>query len=116
MTVKITRLDYKNPVIYAYGPGFKQLPDLDSVKDITDINEVRSVSIFADEKDLDFYLSKFPKYMKVRKGSFSDGQNITGRFLYKQFNTFFHDGTTGEKNETAIKHREKFIDILKDLY
>jgi hypothetical protein len=116
MTIQIKRLDYKNqdPIFKTY----EDLPTLNNVNDITDINEIHSISIHDDsEANLDFYLSKFPKSMKVKKGTMSsNGSDITGSFLYKAFNTFWTDGTTGSKNETAAKHREKFIDILKDLY
>jgi len=115
----IHRLDYKNP----NKMGLPVLKHLDNINDITDINEVLAIGItFDSDEQAKKFVSNFPKYFKLRIGK-EYGQNTTYNYtefekglkayVGIQFNTFWTNKVTGKANETAIKKREKYIEILK---
>ena len=52
-----------------------------------------------------------PKSYNWRINPCSNG-TAKGYFMWVQFNTFWMDNTTGDKNETAIKRR---INVIKKL-
>jgi hypothetical protein len=110
MKLTIYRLDYKNPSdINSYRP----LPNLESVNDITDVNEVKSISAyFSTKEEAEKYKALFPKYYNPRLGRIS---GMTGYDYYVgfDFNTFWGNKTTGDVNETAIKRRDKVIAKIK---
>ena len=110
MNIKINRLDYKNPT----DNGLKTLPQLTSLDQINDINEVESINIYGDKDQLEALNSKMPKSRNWRINPWSDGTN-RGYFLWVRFNTFWHNKTTGEVNETAIKRRTNVVKKLKSL-
>lgn len=118
METQITRLDYKNPV---NGRQYSFLPALDSVKKITDINEVRTVSFVFDSKEEgEQFLANFPKSYRPSLGMCGGYQDEKGNYYSKPFasitfNTFWTNKNTGEINETAVSKREKFIKKLKSI-
>jgi hypothetical protein len=115
MKLSIYRADYKNP----NDLGLPCLPTLNKVSDITDINEIDAISAeFDDMDEAKWFVSHFPKYLKLRIGTVSgsrDGVWYTRPIVSKSFNTFWMNGTTKEVNETAVKNRNKMIEILDNL-
>jgi len=112
MKLLVNRLDYKNPTEIN---GYYPLPGLTSVNDITDVNEVNSISAyFTTKEEAEAFHSKFPKSYKGRLGRMS---GMTGYNFYVgfNFNTFWSNGSTGDKNETAFKRRDKVIAKIKSL-
>lgn len=103
MNIKINRLDYKNPT----DNGLKVLPQITSLDQINDINEVESINIYGDKDQLEALKSKMPKSHNSRINPWSDGTN-TGYFLWS-------NKTTREVNETAIKRRKNVVKKLKSL-
>lgn len=120
MELVINRLDYKNKLPNL---GFKYLPPAYSFDGI-DVNEIKSISIgpFLVEAERDKFMTKFPKSYKARKSrGYADNPDGTINFDVRQysvwfeFDTFWPNKVTGEKNESAIKRREKVIAKLKTL-
>ena len=120
METRITRLDYKNPI-----NGRKclppSLPALENAKEITDINEVYSVSFTFDSKEeAEIFVANFPKSYRPRIATLAGIPDGKGGFTSKPFaditfNTFWIDKTTGNINETAVYKREKFVKKLKSI-
>lgn len=113
MKLIVYRLDYKNPTDRnSYYP----LPQLTSVNDITDANEVKNITAyFKNGEEAENFKAKFPKSYNARVNGLSgdkDGYIFIVRF---EFNTFWSNGSTGDKNETAIKRRDKVIAKIKSL-
>ena len=101
MKLTINRLDYKNPSDIN---SYKSLPSLVDVNDIVDVNEVNGITAyFTTKEEAETFLSKFPKSYKGRLGKGIEYQ------VSFNFNTFWTNSTTGDKNETAQKRREKVI-------
>jgi hypothetical protein len=113
MKLLVNRLDYKNPTDRnSYYP----LPGLTSVNDITDVNEVNSISAyFKTKEEAESFKVKFPKSYNARVTGLS-GDKEGYIFIVKfEFNTFWSNGSTGDKNETAFKRRDKVITKIKSL-
>ncbi len=113
MKLLVHRLDYKNPTDRnSYYP----LPLLTSINDITDANEVKSITAyFKTKEEAESFKALFPKSYNARLGGLSgdkDGYIFIVRF---EFNTFWSNGSTGDVNETAIKRRDKVIAKIKQL-
>jgi len=113
MKLIVYRLDYKNPTDRnSYYP----LPQLTSVNDITDANEVKNITAFFKSKEeAEDFKAKFPKSYNARVNGLSgdkDGYIFIVRF---EFNTFWSNGSTGDVNETAFKRRDKVIAKIKSL-
>jgi ABC-type transport system substrate-binding protein len=107
MKLTINRLDYKNPSDIN---SYKFLPSLSNVNDIVDVNEVNGITVYFQTKDeAETFLSKFPKSYNGRLG-----KGIEYHVSFN-FNTFWGNKTTGDKNETAIKTRVKVINKIKSL-
>ena len=113
MKLLVHRLDYKNPTDIN---GYYPLPLLSSVNDIVDTNEVRSITAYFENKEeAQNFKAKFPKSYKAHLGGLSgdkEGYIFIVRF---DFNTFWSNNSTGDKNETAIKRRDKVIAKIKSL-
>lgn len=113
MKLSVNRLDYKNPT---ERNGYYPLPQLTSVNDITDVNEVNHITAyFKNREEAEAFKAKFPKSYNARLGGLSgdkDGYIFIVRF---DFNTFWSNNSTGDKNETAIKRRDKVIAKIKSL-
>jgi hypothetical protein len=107
----IERMDLNNKPEH----GFYSLPSMtntDVVMDGTiDINEIKSIWIVG---EIDELFNQMPKSHKWRKGTMSNGQTRQS-CMHVNFNTFFMDGTTGDKNESADKRRIKVIQKLNQL-
>ena len=112
MKLHIHRLDYKNPT---NTNGYYPLPLLSSVNDITDVNEVNHISAyFKTKEEAEAFKAKFPKSYNARSGGISGGDNF--KFYVRfDFNTFWSNNSTGDKNETAIKRRDKVINKIKSI-
>jgi len=112
MKLLVHRLDYKNPTEIN---GYYALPLLTSVNDITDANEVKSITAYFETKEeAEAYKAKFPKSYNARSGGISGSDNY--KFYVRfDFNTFWSNNSTGDKNETAIKRRDKVIAKIKSL-
>ena len=112
MKLLVHRLDYKNPTDTS---GYYALPLLTSVNDITDANEVRTITAYFETKEeAEAYKAKFPKSYNARSGGISGGDNY--KFYVRfEFNTLWSNNSTGDKNETAIKRRDKVIAKIKQL-
>ena len=112
MKLLVHRLDYKNPTDTS---GYYALPLLTSVNDITDANEVRTITAYFETKEeAEAYKAKFPKSYNARSGGISGNDNY--KFYVRfDFNTFWSNNSTGDKNETAIKRRDKVINKIKSL-
>jgi hypothetical protein len=113
MKLLVYRLDYKNPTDRnSYYP----LPQLTSVNDIQDVNEVNNITAyFKTKEEAEDFKALFPKSYNARLGGLSgdkDGYIFIVRF---EFNTFWSNNSTGNKNETAIKRRDKVINKIKSL-
>jgi hypothetical protein len=113
MKLLVHRLDYKNPTDRnSYYP----LPLLTSVNDIQDVNEVNNITAyFKTKEEAEYFKALFPKSYNARVNALSgdkDGYIFIVRF---EFNTFWSNGSTGNKNETAIKLRDKVIAKIKSL-
>ena len=113
MKLLVYRLDYKNPTDRN---GYNPLPHLTSVDDITDVNEVNSISAFFKTKEeAEVYKALFPKSYNARVSGLAgdkEGYIFIVRF---EFNTFWSNGSTGDKNEAAQKRRDKVIAKIKSL-
>lgn len=118
METQIARLDYKNQDSRGF---YSSLPQLKDVKEITDINEVRTVSfVFESKEEGEQFLANFPKSYRPSLGMCSGYQDEKGNYYSKPFasvtfNTFWTNKNTGEINETAVSKREKFIKKLKSI-
>lgn len=110
MNITINRLDYLNPT----DNGLKMLPQLTSLDQIEDINEVESIRIYGDKNQLETLKSNMPKSHGWQINKWSDGTN-TGHMMSVRFNTFWNNNTTGDKNESAINRRQRVIKKLKQL-
>lgn len=112
MKLLVHRLDYKNPTDRN---GYYSLPLLTSVNDITDANEVRTITAYFETKEeAEAYKAKFPKSYNARSGGISGDANYNF-YVRFEFNTFWSNNSTGDKNETAIKRRDKVIAKIKQL-
>jgi len=112
MKLLVYRLDYKNPTEIN---GYYALPQLTSVNDITDANEVKNITAyFKTKEEAEAYKAKFPKSYNARSGGISGGDNYNF-YVGFEFNTFWSNNSTGDKNETAIKRRDKVIAKIKSL-
>lgn len=112
MKLLVRRLDYKNPTDTN---GYYPLPLLTSVNDITDANEVSSITAYFETKDeAKAYKAKFPKSYNARSGGLSGDANYNF-YVEFVFNTFWSNNSTGDKNESAIKRRDKVIAKIKSL-
>lgn len=107
MKLTINRLDYKNPSVIN---SYKSLPSLTNINDVTDSNEVNSITVYFQTKDeSETFLSKFPKSYNGRLG-----KGIEYHVSFN-FNTFWTNDNTGDKNESAQKRRDKVITKIKSL-
>lgn len=112
MKLTIYRLDYKNP---SDTKSYRPLPNLESVNDITDVNEVKDIyAYFATKEEAETYKALFPKSYAARTGRIS-GMPHYQFYVAFHFNTFWGNKTTGDVNETAIKRRDKVINKIKSL-
>lgn len=112
MKLTVYRLDYKNPT---ERNGYYPLPQLTTVNDITDANEVKSImAYFNTKEEAEAFKAKFPKSYNARTGGISGDANYKF-YVGFEFNTFWSNGSTGDKNETAIKRRDKVIAKIKSL-
>lgn len=120
MKLTITRLDYKNQIGKG---GISYLPIVHSFDGI-DITEIKSIRIgpFLVEAERDELAAKFPKSYKVIKpnghADNPDGKinfDVRTYYVYFEFDVFWPNKVTGEKNESAIKRREKVIAKIKTL-
>jgi hypothetical protein len=113
MKLLVYRLDYKNPTEIN---GYYPLPQLTNVNDITDVNEVKNITAyFKTKEEAEEFKAKFPKSYNARVNGLTgdkEGYIFIVRF---EFNTFWSNGSTGDKNETAIKRRDKVIAKIKSL-
>jgi hypothetical protein len=109
--ITIERLDYKNPTELG---GYLKLESLNNIQLIEDANEVYKIHYyFKNEDEAKLFLSQFPKNYNAKI------LTITGDSKYYavefRFNTFWSNGTTGDKNESAALRRLKVIKKLKSL-
>lgn len=116
MKITVFRLDYKN----RNDRGIPVLPILNSIDAIQDINEVKSIGCeFETKEQAEAFVAKFPKYFKLRVGSlcgFDGDKYFTGvPYVSIQFNTFWANNVTKEKNESAINKRKRFIETLQSI-
>ncbi len=121
--ISIVRLDIHNRP--DNGRGYNYLPNISSLDDITDVNEIRSISLgkFYSKTEVEALRNSFPKSYKAsystgwdqKEGSESGNCDFENPYysVYFRFNTFFMDGTTGSSNETAAQRRLKVIDKIK---
>ena len=110
MKLLVHRLDYKNPTDRN---SYYSLPLLTSVNDITDANEVKSITAyFKTKEEAEAYKALFPKSYAARLGRIS-GMPDYYFYVGFDFNTFWNNKTTGDVNETAIKRRDKVIAKIK---
>lgn len=116
--LKIYRVDYKNCDEKGH---LRSLPLLHDLRDITDINEVRYISVLLESREQanEFQL-KFPKSYKAKMAIVNhwNSDTLQGYETYEvsfHFNTFWLTANTGEVNETALKNREKVIKKLSEL-
>lgn len=121
MVLKLTifRLDYKN----RKRCEINSLPSVCSFEGV-DINEIKAIRVgpFLSEADRDLFINSFPKSYKARRSS-GFGSKPNGKIDFSvryysvlfEFDTFWMDKVTGEKNEAAVKRREKVIAKLKNL-
>jgi hypothetical protein len=111
MKLVVNRLDYKNPTSTGV---YYSLPQLTSVNDIVDVNEVNNITAyFKNIEEAEAYKAKFPKSYNANLGRLSgdkEGYIFIVRF---EFNTFRSNNSTGDKNETAQKRRDKVISKIK---
>ena len=113
MKLIVRRLDYKNPTDRN---GYYPLPQLTSVNDITDVNEVNSITAyFKTKKEAEDFKVLFPKSYKARISGLSGSKEGYIFIVIFEFNTFWFNGSTGDKNETAQKRRDKVIAKIKSL-
>jgi hypothetical protein len=116
--MNITRIDYKNPVEGHTG-AYRSLPSLSSLDGLSDINEVRTISIYFDTiEDAQMFADRFPKSMKVKaylQKYHAGFPNNARPCVHSHFNTFWTDKTTGSVNETAVKNRNRFFKELKEV-
>jgi|ERR1044072_3115221 hypothetical protein len=120
MNLVITRLDYKNRQPHE---GFAYLPPANSFDGI-DINEIKAIMIgpFLVKAERDLFAAHFPKSYKAKHPQgFANKPNgkinfeVRTYYVYFEFDTFWPNKVTGEKNETAMKRRGKVIEKLKSL-
>ncbi len=113
MKLIVYRLDYKNPTDRnSYYP----LPQLTSVNDIGDVNEVKSITaLFKSGEEAEDFKSKFPKSYNARVNRLSGDKDGYTFIVTFEFNTFWSNNITGEVNETAQKRRDKVIAKIKSL-
>ena len=120
MKLEIYRLDYKNPTLN--GRAFPCLPNVDTLEGI-DENEIRSMTLIFDTlEQAQAFSTQFPKYCKAsaymqQVGGYNpDTQrhyNYERPVIYFSFNTVWLNETTGDKNETALKRKNKVLSILR---
>lgn len=120
-SLNLRRLDYKNKTQLG---GFKMLPRISSFEEITDINEIESITIGypSSKEEMEALKSKFPKSYKagliqgfnsLPNGNLDFSGYVYG--VYFKFNTFFLNEVTKEKNESAIERRLRVINKIKEI-
>lgn len=109
ITIRIERLDYKTTT---QNGGFFMLPSLNNTTQIQDINEIKG--IWLEGEGFEDIINAMPKSYKWRTTNVSDGRTIK-KVGYINFNSFWTNETTGEKNESAIQRRIKVIEKLSKL-
>lgn len=108
--IDIFRLDYKNPTSLG---GLPCIPTMHSIADVMDHNEISSIYIYCNTKERQAEIFKlFPAFLKARQIA-TCSKTLPAFAVYMKFNTFWLNGTTGDKNETAIKRRNRAIEIIK---
>lgn len=115
--------------------GYYLKPQVKNIEEAFDINEVESIDLYFNTiEEANEVVKKFPKYTKAeayeKSGSWlkekapalSQIDWQTDDYIYGRrpvvsvkFNTFFLNETTGKINESAVKARNKFVEILKSL-
>lgn len=98
LEIKVSRYDLNSK----FG-NYIELPKLYSLNEIENIDEVFGIEIYG---DIDEIYNAIPKSYKAVKYP---------KCLYFGFNTFYMDGNTGDRNESAEKLRIKVIKKLKEL-
>lgn len=115
MTTYIQLLDYKNR---SSNGGFPVIQGgASDINEVADINQISSFSFeFDSDIEADEFISKFPKSLKLQKGTMNDLSAGTIKIhIGKGFNCFWTNAVTGEKNESAWKARETMIKVLKSI-
>lgn len=113
MKLLVYRLDYKNPTNTG---GYYPLPLLSSVNDIVDTNEVNGIhAYFKSKQEAEEFKAKFPKSYNAHLGGVSGDKEGYTFLVSFNFNTFWSNKSTGDKNETAIKRRDKVINKIKSI-
>lgn len=105
-----------NPILDSRGLA-TELETLNSLEDITDINEVRMIIIkFGPNAQLaKDTLSLFPKNCKGYICNVRELNQPLTHHIKFFFNTFNMNKKTGEINETAVNNRIKVINKIKEL-
>lgn len=117
-SIQIFRLDYKNPSEHG---GLPVLPNLTSIEDLTDENEVHYIDIYFDTfEDATAFASQYPKWLKMKPRTcsyyfLSGDEPKTVYSVGATFRTFWMNNATGEKNESALRLRNAWIKILREL-
>ena len=103
-TIRFTETQMNSLIILEnYGVNVNQFIRLDS-------NEVNNITVYFQTKDeSETFLSKFPKSYNGRLG-----KGIEYHVSFN-FNTFWTNDNTGDKNESAQKRRDKVITKIKSL-
>lgn len=111
-TIKVHRLDYKNPE----GSAYKILDTLDTIEGV-DINEIKIIYVgdYHDKAMAEEVAALFPKSYGGKVSTTYGGPNGVYHSVRFCFNTFWANKSTGAKNETAIANRVKVIKKLKEL-
>lgn len=114
MKTSIIRLDLES----AKNGSYNALPRLSNVNEITDINEIESISFtFESEEEFTEFNSKFPKsYLGRRMNVNIISEGKTKPYLKFDFSKiFWTNDVTGDINESGIKRRENVVKRLKML-
>lgn len=116
MEIRISRIDYNNP---DESQRFRILPTLHSTSALIDANEVNQIGIIFDsQEEADQIFSKFPKHVRMQKSKFwgtGHQAEMARPYISARFQTFFPNKVTGAANESAIKARNKALEILRAL-
>ena len=79
------------------------------------LTENEAPLVFNTKEEAESFKVKFPKSYNARVNGLSgdkEGYIFIVRF---EFNTFWSNGSTGDKNETAFKRRDKVVAKIKPL-